>query len=102
MAGDGGPLQLIKDERVQSLTWQQAERQLTRDELVGRRAFVEIRPVEFRASSGALVRRNEVPYDGYAAPTREGNVGGKPGSKRSSRALEITSPISPKPPSPNN
>ena len=35
-------------------------------DLEGRQAFVEVRPVEFTHSSGQVVRRNEVPYDGFS------------------------------------
>ena len=35
------------------------------DQLRGRRALVEVRPSEFEHPSGAVIRRNEVPYDGY-------------------------------------
>lgn len=33
--------------------------------LEGRQAFVQVRPAEYASPSGDLVRRNEVPYDGY-------------------------------------
>lgn len=47
-------------------------------DLEGRTALVEIRPAEYQAPSGEVVRRNEVPYDGFRqvvadpepAPTR--------------------------------
>jgi hypothetical protein len=39
--------------------------QLQPEDLDGRRAMVEVRPTEYEASSGQIVRRNEVPYDGY-------------------------------------
>ena len=35
------------------------------NELEGRQAFVQVRPAEYASPSGDLVRRNEVPYDGY-------------------------------------
>ena len=34
-------------------------------DLEGRAAFVEIRPAEYQSPAGDVVRRNEVPYDGY-------------------------------------
>lgn len=34
-------------------------------DLEGRQALVEIRPAEYQSPNGDLVRRNEVPYDGY-------------------------------------
>lgn len=34
-------------------------------DLEGRSAFVAIRPAEYQNPSGQVVRRNEVPYDGY-------------------------------------
>ncbi len=34
-------------------------------DLEGRTALVEIRPAEYQSPSGDVVRRNEVPYDGY-------------------------------------
>lgn len=36
-------------------------------DLEGRSALVEIRPAEYQGPDGAMVRRNEVPYDGYRA-----------------------------------
>lgn len=43
-------------------------------DLEGREALVDVRPVEYRAPSGDVVRRNEVPYDGW----REAPAGGAP------------------------
>jgi hypothetical protein len=34
-------------------------------DLEGRAALVEIRPAEYQSPSGEVVRRNEVPYDGF-------------------------------------
>lgn len=34
-------------------------------DLEGRQAFVEVRPAEYASPSGDIIRRNEVPYDGY-------------------------------------
>lgn len=34
-------------------------------DLEGKQAFVEVRPVEFTHPGGEVVRRNEVPYDGF-------------------------------------
>lgn len=34
-------------------------------DLEGRSALVEVRPAEYQAPSGEVVRRNEVPYDGF-------------------------------------
>jgi hypothetical protein len=42
------------------------------DDLVGRRAFVEIRPSEYASPGGETIRRNEVPYAGYRAVTGDG------------------------------
>jgi len=36
-------------------------------DLEGRNALVEICPSEYQGPDGAMVRRNEVPYDGYRA-----------------------------------
>ena len=38
------------------------------DGLTGRAALVTVRPTEYESPSGGVVRRNEVPYDGYRAP----------------------------------
>lgn len=38
------------------------------DDLQGKDALVSVRPTEYEAPSGQLVRRNEVPYDGYRSP----------------------------------
>ena len=40
-------------------------------DLDGRQAFVEVRPVEFTHPTGEVVRRNEVPYDGFSPVERD-------------------------------
>ena len=35
------------------------------DDVLGRRAMVEVRPVEYPNPTGEIIRRNEVPYDGW-------------------------------------
>lgn len=40
-------------------------------DLQGRDALVSVRPTEYEAPSGQVVRRNEVPYDGYRAVDAE-------------------------------
>jgi hypothetical protein len=46
--------------------------QIEPGDLEGRQAIVEIRPAEYQSPSGDVVRRNEVPYDGFRAlPTAE-------------------------------
>lgn len=43
-------------------------------DLEGQTALVEIRPAEYQNAAGQMVRRNEVPYDGYrAVPDSDGN-----------------------------
>lgn len=39
--------------------------QIEPQDLEGREAFVEVRPAEYQSPSGNVIRRNEVPYDGY-------------------------------------
>ena len=46
-------------------------------DLEGRRALVEIRPAEFENAEGQVVRRNEVPYDGYRALPEAGTADGE-------------------------
>lgn len=41
--------------------------QIEPTDLEGRAALVEIRPAEYQSPSGEVVRRNEVPYDGFRA-----------------------------------
>jgi len=41
--------------------------QLEPGDLEGRTALVEVRPAEYQGPSGEVVRRNEVPYDGFRA-----------------------------------
>ena len=41
--------------------------QIEPSDLEGRTALVEIRPAEYQTPGGEVVRRNEVPYDGYRA-----------------------------------
>ena len=50
--------------------------QLTPDDLEGCTALVEVGPSENESPSGQVVRRNEVPYDGYRAGSPAG--GGTP------------------------
>ena len=48
-------------------------------DLEGRTALVEIRPAEYQTPSGEVVRRNEVPYDGFrAVPDGYGGVATEP------------------------
>jgi hypothetical protein len=52
-------------------------------DLEGRQALVDIRPAEYQAPSGDVVRRNEVPYDGYRpadamAPGADAGAADKP------------------------
>ena len=49
------------------------------EDLTGREALVAVRPTEYESPSGQLIRRNEVPYDGYRAadsdsPEEEPNI----------------------------
>lgn len=46
-------------------------------DLEGRRVFVEVRPVEYSTPTGEVVRRNEVPYDGYRAVNAEAGEDGR-------------------------
>lgn len=39
--------------------------QIEPHDLEGRHALVEVRPAEYQSPSGDVVRRNEVPYDGF-------------------------------------
>lgn len=39
--------------------------QIEPGDLEGRTALVEIRPAEYQGPNGEMIRRNEVPYDGY-------------------------------------
>ena len=41
--------------------------EVTPENLLGREAFVTVRPSEYHAPEGVMVRRNEVPYEGYRA-----------------------------------
>ena len=41
--------------------------QIEPSDLEGRQALVEIRPAEYQSPAGEVVRRNEVPYDGFRA-----------------------------------
>ena len=42
-------------------------------DLQDRSALVEVRPAEYQNAGGELVRRNEVPYDGYRAVADSGS-----------------------------
>jgi len=43
-------------------------------DLEGRRAFVDVRPAEYKNELGEVIRRNEVPYSGYRAVPEPGQV----------------------------
>ena len=46
------------------------------DDLVGKVAFVQVRPAEYMMLNGNMTRRNEVPYYGYqAVPAGDGMAG---------------------------
>lgn len=48
-------------------------------DLEGKDALVSVRPTEYEAPSGQLVRRNEVPYDGYRSAAPHAPQPGTPG-----------------------
>ncbi|HLQ37171.1 MAG TPA: DUF669 domain-containing protein [Planctomycetota bacterium] len=51
-------------------------------DLEGRQALVEVRPVEYANPSGEVVRRNEVPYDGFKpVPGAQGSGAQEPAPK---------------------
>ena len=67
--------------------------QLEPADLEGRHALVEVRPVEYQSPAGATVRRNEVPYDGYAAaPDAEHKqqTPSPPQKRRATRGAEVS------------
>jgi hypothetical protein len=43
-------------------------------DLEGKRAFVEVRPAEYKNDLGEVIRRNEVPYAGYRAVPANGEI----------------------------
>ena len=47
-------------------------------DLTGRDALVSVRPTEYESPSGQLIRRNEVPYDGYRATNPDAAAGERP------------------------
>ncbi|MBL9077239.1 MAG: DUF669 domain-containing protein [Planctomycetes bacterium] len=56
-------------------------------DLEGRSALVEVRPAEYQSPSGDVVRRNEVPYDGFrAVPAADAPAGDAPPSRRADAA----------------
>ena len=57
----------------------------------GREAFVEVRHAEYRNTAGTLVRRNEVPYEGYRPVTRENGVAALPPSGTQRQSEEAPS-----------
>ncbi|MBL8726733.1 MAG: hypothetical protein JNK49_22015 [Planctomycetes bacterium] len=68
--------------------------QIEPGDLEGRQAFVEVRPAEYQGPGGELVRRNEVPYDGYrAVPGGAADELGPPPPAR--RPARSTGPVDP-------
>ena len=64
-------------------------------DLEGRTALVAIRPTEYESPVGNVVRRNEVPYDGYRAADRDQvttDDGGDGGGDGSGDAAEMRPP----------
>ena len=58
--------------------------QIVPSDLEGRHTLVQVRPAEYSSPSGDLVRRNEVPYDGY----RPAAVDPEPKGKGTGRSAE--------------
>ena len=44
-------------------------------DLTGREVLVTVRPAEYLSAEGSMIRRNEVPYDGYQAVAEPVNSG---------------------------
>jgi hypothetical protein len=65
--------------------------QLEPGDLEGKTALVEVRPAEYQGPSGEVVRRNEVPYDGFrtvpAADEVPTEAAGTAPGERSKRAV---------------
>jgi len=53
-------------------------------DLEGRAALVDIRPAEYQSPAGEVVRRNEVPYDGFRALANEPARPAQPATKAAS------------------
>jgi hypothetical protein len=72
--------------------------QIEPSDLEGKQALVEIRPSEYQNQAGDMVRRNEVPYDGYRAvpgvdaPSSEADAE-LPASKGRRRAPRDAAPV---------
>jgi hypothetical protein len=60
----------------------QGKVQIEPADLEGRTALVEVRPAEYESPSGELVRRNEVPYDGYRAVTTGDDAPATPAKRK--------------------
>ncbi len=61
-------------------------------DLEGRAALVEIRPAEYQSPTGEVVRRNEVPYDGFRAMSNEGSPPAPRAAPRTARSPEALGP----------
>lgn len=68
--------------------------QIEPGDLEGRSAFVEVRPAEYQGPGGELVRRNEVPYDGYRA-VHSDRPAPRPGPAPATRAATPADPVDP-------
>ncbi len=53
---------------------------LSPDDLIDKRVFVEVRPAEYHSPEGGMTRRNEIPYEGYQSPVRDAAGADSPGS----------------------
>lgn len=71
----------------------QGKVQVEPGDLEGKQCFVQVRPAEYAAPSGETIRRNEVPYDGYAAaPYAEPKqqTPSPPQKRRTTRGAEVS------------
>jgi len=70
--------------------------QIEPQDLEGRTALVDVRPAEYQGPDGVMVRRNEVPYDGYrAVPPADAVAEAPPGPAAGRRAREAPAQVAP-------
>jgi len=64
--------------------------QIEPSDLEGKQCFVVVRPAEYTSPAGEVIRRNEVPYDGYRHAPESPDLPAPPQKRRSSRTAEVS------------
>jgi hypothetical protein len=65
--------------------------QIEPSDLEGKQCFVQVRPAEYTSPTGEVIRRNEVPYDGYRhAPESDEPIAAPPPPQKRRNSKDTT------------